>query len=151
MREILFRGKQIDNGEWMYGIPINTHIGTFIVFEENPHFCHQYGYMEIDGLCKVVSETVGQYTGLTDENGTKIFEGDIVKFDKYIYQIIYECGSFALYDEQGEMFSKIGGENDHCFPLMNLYLLFCWEEDCAYDMEIIGNIYDNQELLKGDE
>jgi hypothetical protein len=53
MREILFRAKSIQTGEWIEGIPIKTHLGLFISFEENPHYCSQYGYMEIDDILMV--------------------------------------------------------------------------------------------------
>lgn len=139
MREILFRGKTL-LGKWIEG-DLLQYLG--------------YGKVNIAqnykgaGGQEVIPETVGQYTGLTDKNGKKIFEGDIVKFGRNIYQIIFECGSFALLDVNGEMITKIGGINDHCYSLMNLYLECCWEDDCAYDIEIIGNIHDNPELLKG--
>lgn len=66
MREILFKGKNFEIEAWFTGIPITTHIGTFMVFEENPHYCSQYGYMEIDGLCEVDSNTISEFTGLYD-------------------------------------------------------------------------------------
>ena len=88
---------------------------------------------------------------MTDKNGKKIFKGDIVRFAKNIYQIVFTVGSFALYDEQGKMISKIGGNNDHCYSFMDLYVECCWEDNCAYDIEVIGNIHDNPELLKGGE
>ena len=138
MREILFKGKRLDNGEWVEG---------------------GYDYMEeystiYDSLCschsayEVDPETVGQYTGLIDKNRVKIFEGDIVKFGKHTYVINFECGSFNLFDKSGYMITKIGGINDHCYSLMNLYLECCGEGDVAYNLEIIGNIHDNKELME---
>lgn len=148
MREILFRGKHEDTNEWEYG---SLHIQSGEV-NENDNQELEYKILGLRGeLDYVIPETVGQYTGLTDKNGKKIFEGDIVKFGKYIYQITFECGSFALLDKQGCMIAKIGGINDHCYSLMNLHLECCWEDNWAYDIEIIGNIHDNPELLGGGE
>ena len=131
MRKILFKGKRVDNGDWIEGIPIKTHIGTFIVFEENPHYCIQYGYMEIDGLCKVDENTVCQYTGLTDKNGKKIWDGDIVRSDDG------KVGQVQWFEE-------------HCaFMIWNITdnkVHFLFDNDFS-KIEVIGNIFDNPDLL----
>ena len=141
MREIKFRGKRIDSDEWIEGIPIKTHIGTFIAFEENPHYCNQYGYMEIDEICIVDPESVGQYTGLTDKNGTEICEGDIVKglffyFDGVLVvsKVIFKDGSFGLEWSRGNV--------KEFYPFTSI---------CNVSYEVLGNVYDNPELLKGAE
>ena len=143
MREVIYRGKALC-GKWVEGLPyeVDGVIDCIRVKEQIQDIISYTTY-------KIIPESISEFTGLTDKNGKKIFEGDIVKFAKHLYQIIFECGSFALLDKQGEMISKIGGINDHCYSLMNLYLECCWEDDCAYDIEVIGNIHDNSDLLKG--
>ena len=137
MREILFRGKRIDNGEWIEGIPVKTHIGTFIVFEENPHYCNQYGYMEICELAMVDPASVGQYTGLI-ANGKKIFEGDILRFG-YTGKNRGVDGVAAVIFEDGEFGVKWGWHSE--FVALTGF--------ANTSIEIIGNIHDNPELLKG--
>lgn len=122
-REILFRGKRIDNGEWVKGLPFS--------FRAN---INTEGIETYNGeRHRVDPTTVGQYTGLTDKNGKKIFEGDLVKFDRFTpYTDILEKVKFC---EGGfAPFCVAGWE---CTP--------SWEE-----CEVIGNIHDNPELLEGD-
>ena len=119
MREILFRGKRVDNGEWLYGCYyhcIGTAYGaTFIVVND-------FGFIE------VIPHTVGQYTGLTDKNGVKIFEGDIVKNSRDV--------GLLYYKEKNSAFTVKGWE----------YGYWLWHD--KEDIEVIGNIYDNPELLE---
>lgn len=136
MREILFRGKSIDDdtwaadvGDWVYGgyvPPANKHLNKYFI-----------GNM---GICtKVNPETIGQFTGLTDKNGKKIFEGDILK--------PHTCRGTRIYTV------------DWCSDCA-MFVLPCitnekWETDfveyCSEDFEIIGNVHDNPELMKGEE
>lgn len=125
-REILFRGKGIDNGEWVFGDLIRNliydgrekemRIGD-IYFEHN-------GDIHGTAVYKVIPETVGQFTGLTDRNRNKIFEGDIVYNGVFKAQIELINGRF--------------------FP-------FCSDTFFADECEVIGNIYDNEELLENDK
>ena len=128
MREILFRGKGKNSGEWVYGnlfnpdkadTPAQICIGTYIA-----RTCY-----EID------PETVCQFTGLYDKNGRKIFEGDIVEGNSEYFTYTHPYGK-VVYD---------GGQYLISFDdvLEDIECLGAW----ANDVEIIGNIYDNPELL----
>lgn len=121
MREILFRGKQIDNGEWVHGVPTKDGRGEVMV--KNIFACEEYNCR--GAICLYVDEnTVGQYTGLKDKNGTKIFEGDIV----LLKGVVFDESCFQVYD------------SSVCYVMNNFY---------DYETEVIGNIYDNPELLGG--
>ena len=130
MREILFRGKRID-GLWVEGAGIT-------VRESDANILSELGGSYGLKWCQVYPETVGQYTGLTDKNGKKIFEGDIIKIpdDFYefghnageIYEVYFCCGGFRLKPK----YTKARGY---------------WLEDDE-TVEVIGNIHDNQELLE---
>ena len=137
MREILFRGKRTINGDWVEGnlfIPVKHDIPTQILIGTN---IYRIPY-------DVIPETVGQYTGLTDKNGKKIFEGDMIKpFDDEIDKMVVEfChGQFllCLYGERGYM-AEYGWEesgNYGCFEAEPL-------SSYGDDIEVIGNIHDNQ-------
>ena len=132
MREILFRGKRTDNGEWIEG---------FYSAEEYDPYIGKIEYIpriQIIGKCVslgVIPETVGQYTGLTDKNDVRIFEGDIVSLVKHnglIYKVVYEPCRFEL----------VNSKDINCFVL-DIYK--------SEDIEVIGNIHDKPELLKGGE
>lgn len=133
MREILFRGKQIDTGAWVEGAfcmkdcddPFGELVDRpSIIKYEEPHSGYWF---------RVDPETVGQFTGLTDKNGKKIFEGDIVKAiricnqEVWIDYVVMWKGCFALQDAKTR--------NVPAIDLFNVY-------------EVIGNIHDNPELLE---
>lgn len=129
MREIEFRGKRTDNGEWVYGNLVRgcDKKYAYIVEFGNEELCRNY----VD----VHPETVGQYTGLKDKNGTKIFEGDIVKRFWFDIMCIYQID----YDNVLARFIGRAG--------MNFTAFYCDSEE----FEVVGNIHDNPELLGGKE
>ena len=143
MREILFRGKRADNEEWVAGIYLDqNHLG---VFRYDPE-CQDYDIT----VYPVLPETVGQYTGLTDKNGKKIFEGDIVKctdtINDFEFNAVVEFGNPNGEYNWGYQLKFISGEESN-------FDILCWvdmKETGAY-IEIIGNIHDNPELLEGGE
>lgn len=130
MREILFRGKRIDNDEWTEGYLFKQWNRTFLLWGMTG---------DIPNMIEVIPETVGQYTGLTDKNSKKIFEGDIVKTTSVIGKNIYEvCFSEA----RRGWFPFACGDGCGC----------CEDEvECPEYVEIIGNIYDNKEILEDKE
>lgn len=126
MREILFRGKRTDNYQWIKGYFVEIrqgselipHIIPFNSLDQNLNVCPRY---------RVFCETVGQYTGLTDKNGKKIFEGDIL-YDEYNESnclIKFDEGSFCFVDD------------NICQSVWGCSML---------GFEVIGNIHDNPEL-----
>lgn len=131
MREILFRGKRMDNGNWIQGSVFTRMNETYII-----------PLPILTSKVKVDPKTAGQFTGLTDKNGTKIFEGDIVVCKKeingnwidYCVEIGFvemKHGAFGLHRKQG-----------YYRPFKD------WLED--YEYEVIGNIHDNPELLESE-
>lgn len=153
MREILFRGKSAEDGEWFTGqllhfkSPVSGKELNVVV--EGCEWDDTNEWFNIGRRAKVVPETVGQFTGLTDKNGKKIFEGDMIKpFDDEIDKMVVEfChGQFllCLYGDRGYM-TEYGweeGGNYGCFEAEPL-------SSYGDDIEVIGNIHDNPELLKG--
>lgn len=128
MRDVEFRGKQTDNGEWVHGVPTKDGRGEMVMVK-NIFECEEYNCRGAN--CLYVDEnTVGQYTGLKDKNGTKIFEGDIVLLKGYDepYQVVFDESCFQVYSDSVR------------YAMDNFY---------DYEIEFIGNIYDNPELLGG--
>lgn len=129
MREILFRGRDI-SGQWHYGVPL--------IFTEDfvcitaPHTFNK----------KVETETLGQYTGLTDKNGKKIFEGDIISIQFVEDEYFVED---RIYYENGEVYF----DTEHYGWYVRFYddFLSLWEYDDS-EIAVIGNIYDNPELME---
>lgn len=135
MREILFRGKKL-NGEWEYGYYVQADYSwhdygkhkEWIVCSARANG----GWFALQEKHAVIPETVGQYTGLTDKNGKKIFEGDIVDIlteNEEIGIVEYDDGGFQV-EANGfivDFHTNINGT----------------------DLEVIGNIYDNPELIGG--
>ena len=150
MREILFRGKF--GNEWKYG---------FLSIEPKGLVIKEPYKNDSSNVWHIESDTIGQYTGLTDKNGKKIFEGDIFKFEDEVWQSCYTpCGTewdsweaencgvvgfnkeLSQYDFVRYKFSQNSVEAD----LHESHdITFA---DFITDLEIIGNIHDNPELLE---
>lgn len=136
MRDILFRGKRIDNGEWVCGdliwadyIPARAWIsspddGNRLRRIDTGSKTAEWRGIEVD------PDTVGQYTGLTDKNGHRIFEGDIIKFTdekKYIVTFFTDASAFGFEDD---------------------YSGFLFARHNSNICKVVGNIHDNPELME---
>ena len=131
MREILFRGKRTINGDWVYGDFVHGNErkslrDSIFVYDSETQSFNDY---------EINPSTLGQYTGLTDKNGKRIFEGDVVKTDKfsepnkqYIIKYDLQFGAFIGQDRYNVYFVTFDGDSG--------------------DFEVIGNITDNPELLE---
>ena len=138
MREILFRGKRIDNGEWVYGSYVYRYGCHEILLE---HCESEYGFDHY----AVDPATVGQYTGLI-ANGKKIFEGDILRYYDDEIQVVEWSDDWSqiMLHTYGEHERKVGRKTvKEKFEGWNYLHDYPLE-----DMPILGNIYDNAELLK---
>ena len=123
-REILFRAKKVDGGEWVEGYVVQRYGAWFIYDINNSDTCRQNNYL-------IDENTICQYTGLTDKNGKKIYENDIVHIELYKGTVEYEYESFVI-------------------KWINAKFL---RNDIGYwarlnDLYTVGNVYDNPELLE---
>lgn len=128
MREILFRGKRTDNGKWVKGL-LTVMWGQYHIINPNDE----------NTAYPIDIETVGQYTGLTDKNGKKIFEGDIIKDHSFTIDDF----SKVVYDTENAQFS-LADCDEICDTMEE------WER-YREDYEIVGNIYDNPELVESED
>ena len=127
-REILFRGKRVDNGEWIEGNLLQDYwVGdnVFVPYSIRYKINGVYSYP-----IQVIPETIGQFTGLTDKAGTNIFEGDILRVDSWKFSWVVQ------FDTKKARFNCVinneGNQNDF-IP--------------SHFVKVIGNIHDNPELI----
>jgi len=148
MRDIEFRGKDITTGSWVYGTYLKHQ--TYMPYpigssnndrEDYVHLILTSGFADwgmkrgVDCF-SVHEESVGQYVGLKDKNGNKVFEGDILLYsNNYKSTVWYKNGAFV-----------------RSYGNSNVYLVYdsFMNNDCLCDYEVIGNIYENPELLVED-
>lgn len=131
MREILFRGKSLNNGEWVEGSLV--HRTQYYGDPDDSWYILTSGEFDYDyyDAEEVQDNTVGQYTGVADKNGKRIFEGDIVKTEGF-------CSIISVVEYYG------GGFSPFAIP-ENELSRYGWE------CEVIGNIHDNPEMIGGGE
>lgn len=149
MREMLFRAKEKDNGEWVYGWYCRYPFGRWPLKDaiipseeaESGYHC----YVEVD------PSTVGQYTGLLDKNGGKIFEGDVLQFFEKRLVVWWNEEAFQWQaQERKEVTCTYSGAST-CGIFDNIDLGWIYAEiPCLGKMstEVIGNRWDNPELLE---
>lgn len=149
-REILFRGKRVDNGEWVHGKGLQQckdELGNEIVAIFTDIVKSAEKYIKKEGrytlyYVPVKAETLGQYTGLKDKDGNKIFEGDILEYigkrednmnKVYRRKVVFHEGMFALLSKELPAYSAL---NYHCM------------KDGRSAWRVISNVHDNPELMK---
>ena len=141
MREILFRGKTNYEGidsEWLYGSLLAESQNTFPIIARD--YDNDEDWIGVNGWGTVDPETVGQFTGLTDKNGEKIFEGDIVRFREWSNGDMCWVGKVHYEHQQ---FVVSGDKNKECETPFTLVMSRFIPEN----IEVIGNIHDNPKLL----
>ena len=136
MREILFRGKRADSGEWVEGdlIQVGLH--------DKPKYASIMPQTPVSCVYGVLADTVGQFTGLTDKNGVNlIFEGDICRFkylnDVHVGEIVFYAATASFVMKYQSIVGVYGEKATHKMLL-----------SACDNIEVIGNIHDNPELME---
>lgn len=147
MRDIIFRGKLIDNGEWVEGYLVISDERYFIgIFPECvTSLCYPDDIYTFTSFVEIIPSTLGQYTGLTDKHEEKIFEGDIISILVEEDRSPWEPN--WIYYEKAKVYFDTKRYGWHVE--FSDYDKLSLEEYDETDIEIIGNIHDNPELLKG--
>lgn len=159
-RKILYRGKWVDTGEWVYGSIIHKEEESpvpTLMDKYSAYFICTFSVYDCDLL--VYPESVGQYTGMKDKNKNKIFEGDILKFQTPDGSIRYFVVEWCTNDRK--LMPLSGFEHDGHEVRINGWC-FVWKGYALYPtvidgipdnevMEIVGNVYDNPELIENEK
>ena len=158
MREILFRGKQVDNGKWIEGylvqkVDVDAGLSDFYIVDrfEYSQSADFVGKL-YDCLYVINPETVGQYTGLTDKNGTKIFEGDIIQTvresfrGKITHNFVIKYGAYIPVYYCKEIYAEWETIGFYAFDGKKTFQL----SNQSQNFLVIGNIHDNPELLESE-
>lgn len=140
MREILFKAKRLDNGEWVEGYLFETREHAYIAyanqFDDDLFLSPQNIFIEVD------ANTICQYTGFNDNHGNKIWENDLIECKEFSNgYLIKHFLSQVEWDDDGTGFAF--KDSKHGWAFMDSLTV--------YECQVIGNIYDNPELLEGSE
>lgn len=139
--EILFRGKRIDNGQWVEGFPLRKEtpdLHCYIISAFETERCAETIGISGSEMCEVYPESIGQYTNVLDDNRTRIFEGDIIEATHnknflHTSYIKFDNGTYWCELISGSDIDDTESLNDQCLD---------------FGLTVIGNIYDNPELLE---
>lgn len=146
MREIKFRGKRLDNGEWEYGDLLQYDDGTVCIGVHSKNYTDDgFNVGQYHHIVPVDENTVGQYTGLRDKNGKEIWEGDIFKDDRGIARSVFCVPGGLAFEDNPVSFGY-----DHRAPVYPYSPIadpqnVSWLAQCC---EVIGNIHDDPKLLE---
>ena len=142
MREVLFRGKRADNGEWVEGFLLKGNRTYIVTSEAINYMVVSLSYIASVQLVEVDPATVGQFTGLTDKNGKRIFEGDVIKTKTGRLCVVYWffSPSFCGWDLK-PVDTADNSLQTSAPPAYDLYL--------QEILEVIGNIHDNPDNCQG--
>lgn len=136
MREILFKAKRLDNGEWVEGSCVNVSNKHFYIFTGKLDISN--GYLDFEKY-SINPETLCQYTGLTDKNGNKIWENDIVEVKDF------SCGIYLFREQPLKRIAIVWNKKEAKFERKDGISLFK-----ASDFKVLVNIFDNPELMENE-